>query len=454
MSEPPDWPPEIDAALATAREPEALDSERKAALWRRIEDTTEAPAPAPPRRAMSAWVLGTVAAVAAAVLLVWLGARSSAGGGELDAKSRVTVRLQERGVAVAEQGTKLRWQVGTEGAARVTQSEGRVFYRVEPGGTFTVSTPAGQVDVTGTSFEVHMKKKMIGSAAMGGAVAAAMVVAVYEGKVVASNAHGQVQVAAGEQVEVVASRPPAAGGSRFADTAGEEQTGKPAAAASTQQLNSRVRELERQLAEAREANRDAEQPSDDDDDDDDDMDEWQTSLFEPTQEMLLKAAEKCRVQWAAPAPAAQGDPHTLKDGAVERIGLTADERAAIDALTAELNDEIVELTRKLYTEATGDESGVADLSFDAMRSEIFDKASDRDATIARTQVSHELAGMSERPSDPGTEAPATRILRAEIERAHQFSEGLSRVLGVQRAREVRTHLPLNVHSTMGCEGDE
>lgn len=451
MTEPPAWPPEIEAALQTASEPAPLANDRKAALWRRIEETTAVAPPSRrgPRLGRLGWIAGAVAV--AAVLLLWLGTRQTPGGGTLEAVTRASIVLRGRGIAVAEPGAKLRWDVDAQGTARVTQSEGLVFYRVEPGGAFTVSTPVGQVDVTGTSFEVEMNNKMIGSAAAGGALAAAMVVAVYEGNVVASNAHGQVEVTAGERVEILADRRPEAAGSRFADDGVQGGAGEPESFSSAQQLKNRVRELEIQLAEARADSRDAERKPDDDNDDDDD---WHARLFEPTQAMLEDSAKHCRVHWATPAPRAHGDAPLLSDEVVTKIGLTPKERAAIDALAAELNDGVVELARELYVEATGDEAGVSDLSFAAMRSEIFDKAPKRDAIAARTQISREVAGLAERPADPATDALTTRMMRAEAEHGRQYSEGLSRVLGVERARQVRRQLPLAVNITEGCEDSE
>jgi hypothetical protein len=74
---------------------------------------------------------------------------------------------------------------------RVEQASGDVFWRVEPGERFVVRTPAGEVTVKGTCFRVRVLS-------VGAAAAAALAVAVYEGKVGVSRAGVQVDLVAGE----------------------------------------------------------------------------------------------------------------------------------------------------------------------------------------------------------------------------------------------------------------
>jgi ferric-dicitrate binding protein FerR (iron transport regulator) len=101
------------------------------------------------------WVGGiaAIAAVAAAALLLLT--RASPKAGALVAQSRTTARVGDRALAVAEQGTHLAWRGDV-----VTQDRGDAFYRVEPGGPFRVTTPAGDVDVRGTCFRVKVGNEM------------------------------------------------------------------------------------------------------------------------------------------------------------------------------------------------------------------------------------------------------------------------------------------------------
>src|SRR5262245_35490491 len=98
---------------------------------------------APPPRRRWPWpaAAGTVTAAAAALLLILRG-----GGGESAGAStptaRETVRIGDRAVAVAEAGATLSWRIGKDGATRVEQPAGDIFYRVERGGPFVVATPA------------------------------------------------------------------------------------------------------------------------------------------------------------------------------------------------------------------------------------------------------------------------------------------------------------------------
>src|SRR5687767_13903105 len=141
-------------------------------------------------------------AAAAALLLVLRGDRQAAGA--TFAGARETLRLGDRGLAVAEPGATLSWRVAGDGTARVEQAAGDVFYRVERGEPFVVSTPAGDVSVLGTCFRVEVSpmranKQTVTAVAIGAAASAIIVVSVYEGKVLLANERGRVEVAAGDR---------------------------------------------------------------------------------------------------------------------------------------------------------------------------------------------------------------------------------------------------------------
>lgn len=158
--------------------------------------------PAPRRRARI-W-LAAVAVAAAAALVFALSSERGMGSGGHEALARTELSLGARARVVLEAGAKLRWSDDV-----VTQSEGEIFYRVEPGARFVVKTPAGDVSVLGTCFRVRVgtatakgdgevKRRELGMAAGGAALAALAVITVYEGKVQLSHASGRVTLAAGE----------------------------------------------------------------------------------------------------------------------------------------------------------------------------------------------------------------------------------------------------------------
>jgi hypothetical protein len=84
----------------------------------------------------------------------------------------------------------------------VEQPAGDVFYRVQPGATFRVHTPAGEVAVLGTCFRVKVEDAVNGRdlkvGVVGAAVGAAALVSVYEGKVAVSRGGDRVTLTAGE----------------------------------------------------------------------------------------------------------------------------------------------------------------------------------------------------------------------------------------------------------------
>ncbi|MEM9457213.1 MAG: FecR family protein [Myxococcota bacterium] len=152
------------------------------------------------------WRLVLGLAVAAAVILVGFVRPSWPMEGERTIVSRASVSLGDRGVAVAEAGSSLRWSVDWLGRVAVEQTRGRVFYRVDPGGRFEVHTPHGEVVVTGTCFDVDA---YVGTR-----------VAVYEGDVVVSNEHGQLTLAPGDEAYLERGHGPRVGGPRSSEASG------------------------------------------------------------------------------------------------------------------------------------------------------------------------------------------------------------------------------------------
>src|SRR5688572_26931292 len=160
MSEHP-WTPEEERALGAWQVPAPPSGFAERVLAERVppelsaEQTPTAAKPAagaPLRQALVA---------AGLVLAVGLGLRTvlqeyGPAAGEVTATTRVTVPLLDRGVAVLEPGAQLSWQVSEGGPARLEQRAGKIFYRVEPGAPFVVSTDAGTVSVLGTCFGLEL----------------------------------------------------------------------------------------------------------------------------------------------------------------------------------------------------------------------------------------------------------------------------------------------------------
>lgn len=146
----------------------------------------------------------SLAAAAGLVLAMRLGAAEH---GELVAEQRTEATLGARAVAVLEPGANISWR-----KTRISQKEGKVLYRVEPGTEFYVSTPAGQVQVLGTVFSVAVHPSLAGkenaalkttswkSAGAGALLGTLVTVAVYEGRVRVVHAGSALEAGAGESV--------------------------------------------------------------------------------------------------------------------------------------------------------------------------------------------------------------------------------------------------------------
>jgi hypothetical protein len=182
--------------------------------------------PSSRRRAAGLALAGAVAGAALTVLAL-LAVRSGeqrVAPGRRVAQARETVPVGQRAVAVLERGATIRWQAEADGELTVEQSAGEVFYRVDRG-PFVVVTPEGTVRVQGTCFRVEVPamkftKETARGAALGAAVASAVVVTVYEGKVSLANRRGQAELSAGDVGRSSPGQPPrvAAAGIPSAET--------------------------------------------------------------------------------------------------------------------------------------------------------------------------------------------------------------------------------------------
>lgn len=152
------------------------------------------------RRRVGALVGATAAVLAGAAVVVFT-RDATPRRGEIRADAREDVRIGPHVIAVVERGARIAWE-GDD----VTQSEGDVFYRVEPGGVRRLHTPAGDVTVRGTCFDVKvrteegvgMTRRDAVAGTVGALASAAVLVGVYEGKVTLSRANASVDIASGQ----------------------------------------------------------------------------------------------------------------------------------------------------------------------------------------------------------------------------------------------------------------
>ncbi len=209
-----------------------------------------------PRPVWRRWAIAAAAVAAAlsvaALLLRGEGDRGSSGHRIVDA--RVSIAIGGRAVAVAEAGSELAWTVLADGAASVGQRSGNVFYRVTPGKAFVVSVPGARIRVLGTCFRVEVRdmrsrNKILAAGGIGAAVTAAVLVTVYEGRVLLGNEQGEVELAPGEQGAAADGAPPALAASTTA-AAGDPSTSKSALEARVRDLEDKLREAEKTLGAA------------------------------------------------------------------------------------------------------------------------------------------------------------------------------------------------------------
>ena len=387
-----------------------------------------------------------VAAAAAVVVVTstWLWPRGqSAQSGQLAAApSRTTVTLASRGVAVAEAGAALTWAVEPGGAATIVQSSGNVFYRVEPGGRFVVSTGAGEVTVTGTCFRVEVTDvKNLASATIGAVVATIMTVTVYEGRVLATGVdHGPPKALAAGESATMAS----AAHALASPAASPGAPSKPGHAPLLPPASSRAplpahlspealyeahaavtREAEALRTEVERLKRDLDDKSEKDPND---------KFYEPTPADLVELARQCRLQWDTVSLSSTPPGFSVKNA--EKLGLSEEERAAVEARVNAHQKALVDQIRTLYAEITGDTTA-GSLAANAMLDEIADKTTQEEHQRVFQQLARERAGLAQPPPPGHPESPYTRLFRALTSAGNALEASLAEELGPETARKIR-----------------
>ncbi len=431
-------------------------------------------APSPARRAGPArWIGATaVAAVATVTALVAWWPSSSATATVAAAQprriavARETVPVGARGVAVVEPGAALAWQqVGR--AIVVGQDAGDVFYRVDPGGPFTVVTPVGQVKVTGTCFRVEIimsptKHALLGGA-LGAVVATAAVVTVYEGKIIVVGDRGTQVASAGERTtlrpgaapspEAAPDRPPVGGGPATialtlpaaptdATTRDELLRRDTIQREQLAMLAKRVQELERGggggpgrpggprgLGEG--------------------------SWLDPTPAELAAWAKECRVRIDLP-PVMRGEAMKIPPDWAHDAGLTDVEVATANQVFADLATDWTRRVRGWYVEATGDAGGADALSAQAMGQELQEKAAPNEPQALSKRIAHERAGLVPPPDDLAKASPFERYFRAMAGLGEEAERLLADKLGAEKAHALRAHeggWPMRMDMA-GCDDDD
>jgi ferric-dicitrate binding protein FerR (iron transport regulator) len=415
------------------------------------------------RRRGALLVIGLVSGAAAVGLFYFSAGRPDRPRlvGTVQVDARREIAIGPRGIAVAEAGSAIDWNVRADGTALVRQASGNVFYRVEPGGRFEVETPAGSVRVVGTCFRVEVeamgsKSQVMLSAGAGAVITAAVLVTVYEGKVRVDNRHGSATLTAGESARLTAGAGPALADARSPN--GAAGAGRsvplgppPADDATREQLIARDQAQRQTIAslEARVADLEAEVarrggPGGDDGE----AGGNDRKMWDIPPEEWARMAEQCAVRYALPSMDAE--PKRLTAKTAERIGLGPDEVAPMNALLQKSHDRYMGTIRALYVEATGDTVGAESLEPSAMVTEIINKAGEHQEAEARRRVALEKAGKL--PVRGGAESPAVeRLFRFLVSFGDELYADLVKEVGPERAAPLREKGYGSQTSMNGCD---
>ncbi|HJZ84471.1 MAG TPA: hypothetical protein VKN99_04830 [Polyangia bacterium] len=435
-----------------AAEPPAEFVDRVMAAFRASEQPG-ARSSASRRRRNGLVAAGAIIALAAAVFLVVRA--QPAVSGRILAVERESIRLGSRGVAVAEPDAELGWDIARSGRAQITQPRGNVFYRVEPGGPFVVSTPAGEILAKGTCFRVEVEpmqaiKQTLVGAGVGAAIAATVVVTVYEGRVHVRNAHGQTDLSAGERGTATTDQAP--GAPKLAPAlleAPPPNATRDDLLARDQVLRNQIAALLKDLADARQVVRRTSQVGPEGPREKGAR--MKFSNFSPNE--LKDMAKNCTVRFDLPDFGLE--PQQMDPKQADKLGLAPDQRAAFNRVLAEQNADFMKQLRALYLELTGDTQGAQNLDARTLEAEIEAKSPRGEPGLARQQLAQEKAGLAAPPADPRALSVYMRYLRLITSAGDAFERALADAIGADRARQLHEAQPSpwgSKWSMSGCPG--
>ncbi|MGE0872303.1 MAG: FecR domain-containing protein [Kofleriaceae bacterium] len=353
-----------------------------------------------PRRRWLVAVAATLAVAAGVVIGVWWQRGRSDGSplggpatGDIAATERIEIRLPRGSIAVAESGSRVRWHIDDDGATRVDQIAGDVFYRIEPGHGFIVDAPGSTVTSTGTCFRVDLPSNET--------------ITVYEGAVIVAVGSERQRVVAGGRVTAGSGR-----GSPVGVTA--RATAAPSVAA----LQARVADLEAEVAQLRDGSK---KPP--------------NRYFELSPQELTELAHRCSVPFDVPPTTGSTMDEQLLEIGLTETKFSPEERATVIRVIEALQPAYEAELRALYSETTGESGDSLDLL--TLMIEIVQKTPDDQIAAAQMKVSRERAGMTSPPADPSKAPVPERFFRLGITAGDRFERALARELPPARVRELR-----------------
>ncbi len=345
----------------------------------------------------------------------------------------------------------VRWSE-RDGHVFVEQVAGRTFYRVDEDSAFTVTTPAGVIDVTGTCFEVDVSPSFTRNQRLAGGIATAAIVAItiYEGSVRIGSDDGETTADAGTTVVLEPGQRPRASESSAANA--------DVLVAQTRQLvrdrRDRVRRLERELRAARAA----QQPNTAPDETPQQRAERCIEVggtgcdwVEPSPELLDVLAE-CGLTWTDHPSAVRGDVEP-SDAFANAAGLTSTERATLREANEAYRQADEDAMREFFVELGGDASRAPQLSINAVRGWLDAKVPPEAVNRVSRAIARERAGLDEPPhSAHEARERYVRYLSGDGDRYEAF---VATRLGEARARDLRLtwgHWPgSQIMLGAGCE---
>ncbi len=302
--------------------------------------------------------------------------------------------------------------------------------------------------------------KPLVAAAAGAAVASAVLITVYEGRVSAVPSSGaSLSLGAGEQARVnpgsgatvlkVSAPPVVAGPAAPADRAPEGQLTREQLIArdtiSRQQiagLQTRLKQLERdaQQKPPEEQDRNVEDP--------DLPPRGKTHDFTPAEQQAM--ARNCELRIDMPS-LDRGDKWKLTPDEGARMHLSEEQQPRVAAAVNKVRDDAIAHLRALYLEATGDTGGAQVLSPASLGQELLHKSRPAEVQAARVRIARERAGIEAPPADPSAGTVPERYYRCSAAVGDSVQHEVETVVGATQAGIIRDRVDGWTQQMNGCK---
>jgi hypothetical protein len=263
----------------------------------------------------------------------------------------------------------------------------------------------------------------------GAALAATVVIAVYEGRVRVVNARGHADAHPGDRIGLAAGAAPA----RLDPTGVAALEPPPPGSATLPELLRRDQSHRGEIALLRARVNALEASAPPEAATTPDHHGGKRKILDLSHDELTELARNCEIRFDLPGYGIE--PRLMDDKLADLDHLSADDRAIYDQTVRKENERYMTALRALYRELGGGDPDNLDAR--ALYMEVLQKSPTADYEAARKRLAEERAGLAAPPADARNQSVVERLLRLQLTAGTGLEQLLAAELGPGKAHQIR-----------------